>query len=215
MSTEAPQVDLRQRLAGLNWSKQDGLIPAVVQDVHSLRVLMLGYLSEESLAETLRCGDVVFFSRSRQKLWRKGETSGHTLRWRDIRVDCDADTVLVLVEPQGPTCHLGRTSCFPEAPGAFLGALERIIASRRAQAESKSYTSSLFEAGTRRIAQKVGEEGVETALAAVVQDDDTLIDESADLVFHLLVLLQSRGLDLQQVQRRLESRHAARAAPAS
>lgn len=202
----------RTRLATLDWAKQGGLVPAIVQDVQTLRVLMLGYLSPASVEETLRCGDVVFYSRSKQRLWRKGETSGHALRWRDIQVDCDRDSVLILAEPLGPTCHLGTTSCFAEAPGDFIGELEGVIAARRDADAGKSYTRSLFDAGVRRIAQKVGEEGVETALAAVALDDESLIGEAADLVFHLQVLLRARGLDFAAVRRQLADRHSGRAA---
>lgn len=194
-------------LESLDWSKGDGLLPAVVQDADSLQVLMLGYVSAESLQVTLQTGHMTFFSRSRQRLWTKGEQSGNVLAVQSIAVDCDADTLLVQARPAGPTCHTGAESCFPQAPKDFIGQLDQLVATREAQRPAGSYTTSLFDGGIRRIAQKVGEEGVETALAAVVQGDDELLGEASDLVFHLLVLLRARGLGLQDVRTLLESRH--------
>lgn len=194
-------------LESLDWSKGDGLLPGVVQDADSLQVLMLGYVSAESLQVTLQTGHMTFFSRSRQRLWTKGEQSGNVLAVQSIAVDCDADTLLVRARPAGPTCHTGAESCFPQAPKDFIGQLDQLVATREAQRPAGSYTTSLFDGGIRRIAQKVGEEGVETALAAVVQGDDELLGEASDLVFHLLVLLRARGLGLQDVRTLLESRH--------
>ncbi|PKH73075.1 bifunctional phosphoribosyl-AMP cyclohydrolase/phosphoribosyl-ATP diphosphatase [Stenotrophomonas sp. Betaine-02u-21] len=194
-------------LESLDWSKGDGLLPAVVQDADSLQVLMLGYVSAESLQVTLQTGHMTFFSRSRQRLWTKGEQSGNVLAVQSIAVDCDADTLLVRARPAGPICHTGAESCFPQAPKDFIGQLDQLVATREAQRPAGSYTTSLFDGGIRRIAQKVGEEGVETALAAVVQGDDELLGEASDLVFHLLVLLRARGLGLQDVRTLLESRH--------
>ncbi len=191
----------------LAWDKQAGLLPAVVQDAGNGRVLMLGYMDREALAVTLASGRVSFYSRSRQRLWTKGETSGHGLDLVAITADCDRDTLLVQARPQGPTCHLDRPSCFPDAPGNFLAELDALIATRDAERPEGSYTTRLFEAGVRRIAQKVGEEGVETALAAVVQDDEALLGEAADLVYHLGVLLRARGLSVQDVVRVLAARH--------
>lgn len=191
----------------LAWDKQDGLLPAIVQHADDLQVLMLGYVSRESLAETLRLGEVVFFSRSKQRLWRKGESSGHVLRVVRIEADCDADTLLILARPAGPTCHLGRESCFPGAPADFATRLDDLILQRQQSKPEGSYTTKLFDAGTRRIAQKVGEEGVETALAAVAQDADALLGEAADLVFHLQVLLRDRGLGWSEVVETLRRRH--------
>lgn len=191
----------------LAWDKQAGLLPAVVQDAGNGRVLMLGYMDREALALTLASGRVSFYSRSRQRLWTKGETSGHGLDLVAITADCDRDTLLVQARPQGPTCHLDRPSCFPDAPGNFLAELDALIATRDAERPEGSYTTRLFEAGVRRIAQKVGEEGVETALAAVVQDDEALLGEAADLVYHLGVLLRARGLSVQEVIRVLAARH--------
>ena len=191
----------------LDWGKGDGLLPAVVQDATSLRVLMLGYMNPEALAATQASGHVTFYSRSKQRLWKKGETSGHVLELVSVEADCDNDTLLVLARPQGPTCHLQRASCFPAARGAFLSDLDTLVAQRERERPAGSYTTRLFEEGVRRIAQKVGEEGVETALAAVVQDDQALLGESADLLFHLTVLLRARGLSLADAVRVLEQRH--------
>jgi phosphoribosyl-ATP pyrophosphohydrolase/phosphoribosyl-AMP cyclohydrolase len=191
----------------LDWDKQAGLVPAVVQDASTLRVLMLGYMDRAAMQATCETGHVTFYSRSKQRLWTKGESSGHFLDVVSIDVDCDADTLLVLAQPQGPTCHLGRTSCFPEAPGSFLAELDALVAQRERDRPSGSYTTGLFEGGIRRIAQKVGEEGVETALAAVAQDDDALLGEAADLLFHLQVLLRARGRSLDDAVAVLRGRH--------
>jgi phosphoribosyl-ATP pyrophosphohydrolase/phosphoribosyl-AMP cyclohydrolase len=191
----------------LDWAKGDGLLPVIVQDAAKLRVLMLGYMNAEALATTRASGFVTFYSRSKQRLWKKGETSGHVLELASIEADCDNDTLLVLANPQGPTCHLKRASCFSEAPGDFLADLDALIAQRERERPAGSYTTGLFEGGVRRIAQKVGEEGVETALAGVVQDDEALLGESADLLFHLIALLRARGLSLADVVRVLEQRH--------
>ncbi len=194
-------------IRSLDWDKGDGLLPAIVQDAGNLRVLMLGYMNAEALAATRTSGHVTFYSRSKQRLWKKGETSGHVLELVSLQADCDNDTLLVLARPHGPTCHLQRASCFPDAPASFLADLDALVAQRERERPSGSYTTTLFEEGIRRIAQKVGEEGVETALAAVVQDDSALLGESADLVFHLLVLLRARGLSLQDVSSLLQERH--------
>ena len=191
----------------LAWDKQGGLLPAVVQDAASGRVLMLGYMDRAALARTLELGRVTFFSRSRQALWTKGETSGNTLELVSVEADCDGDTLLVQARPQGPTCHLQRASCFPMAPANFLGELDALVATRERERPAGSYSTRLFEAGTRRMAQKVGEEGVETALAGVVQDDAALLGEAADLVYHLVVLLRARGLGWAELAATLEQRH--------
>ena len=198
---------MSDELQSLDWAKGDGLLPAVVQDAGNLRVLMLGYMNAEALAATRSSGRVTFYSRSKQRLWTKGETSGHVLELVSIQADCDNDTLLVLAHPHGPTCHLQRDSCFSDAPASFLSNLDALVAQRETERPSGSYTTKLFEEGIRRIAQKVGEEGVETALAAVAQDDAALLGESADLVFHLLVLLRARGLSLQDVSSLLQQRH--------
>jgi len=191
----------------LAWAKQDGLLPAVVQDAGNGRVLMLGYMDRAALEATLAGGRVTFYSRSKQRLWTKGETSGHTLDLVSIEADCDGDTLLVQARPQGHTCHLDRASCFPAAPANFLADLDALIATRDAERPEGSYTTRLLAGGLRRIAQKVGEEGVETALAAVVEDDEALLGEAADLVYHLGVLLRARGLSLHDAVRVLETRH--------
>ena len=212
----------------LDWEKAGGLLPAIVQDATSLRVLMLGYMDRTALATTRDTGLVTFFSRSKGRLWTKGERSGHVLELVSVQADCDADALLVLAHPRGPTCHLGRTSCFADAPprsvdadlgatagpdapvapaaGAVLARLDALVAERGRQRPEGSYTTRLFEAGVRRIAQKVGEEGVETALAAVAEDDAALLGEAADLAYHLLVLLRARGLGLAELEHRLEAR---------
>jgi len=198
----------RDALAGLDWNKGDGLLPVVVQDADTLRVLMLGYANAEALEQTLASGQMTFYSRSKQRLWTKGESSGNVLAVTALRIDCDNDTLLVSARPAGPTCHTGSESCFPQAPGNFLGKLDAVVREREQARPDGSYTTTLFEQGTRRIAQKVGEEGVETALAGVVQDDAALLGESADLLFHLIVLLRARGLSLDDAVSLLASRHA-------
>lgn len=190
----------------LAWDKQNGLLPTIVQDAVSLRVLMLGYMNREALAATLDTGKVTFYSRSKQRLWMKGESSGHVLALVRIEADCDADTLLVLAHPQGATCHLQRTSCFAEAPGDGLMELDALIARRADARPQGSYTTQLLDSGIHRIAQKVGEEGVETALAAVAQDDTALLGEAADLLYHLTVLLRARGLSLDDARRVLAAR---------
>ncbi len=195
----------------VDWAKMDGLIPTVVQDARSLRVLMLGYSNTESLQATIDSGFVTFFSRSKQRLWKKGETSGHVLRLKSIRLDCDNDTFLVMAEPAGPVCHLGTTTCFgdDDAPSlAVLGDLAVTIHQRRTQPEPGSYTAKLFADGITRIAQKVGEEAVETALAASTKSP-TLAAEAADLLYHLLVLLEASGTDLTDVMKILHDRATA------
>lgn len=194
--------------SALDWDKVGGLMPAIVQDAATLRVLMLGYMDRAALENTLQGGKVTFFSRSKQRLWVKGETSGNHLEVVGIRADCDADTLLVTARPHGPTCHTGSTSCFGNAPGQFLGALDALVEQRERERPEGSYTTTLFDKGVRRIAQKVGEEGVETALAGVVQGDEELLGESADLLFHLIVLLRARGLSLGDAVAVLERRHA-------
>jgi phosphoribosyl-ATP pyrophosphohydrolase/phosphoribosyl-AMP cyclohydrolase len=191
----------------LAWDKQEGLLPAIVQDAGNGRVLMLGYMDRAALASTQASGRVTFFSRSRQRPWTKGETSGHFLQLVSIEADCDGDSLLVQARPQGPTCHLGRASCFAGAPASFLAELDALVAARERDRPEGSYSTRLFEAGVRRIAQKVGEEGVETALAATTGDDAELLDEAADLLFHLIVLLRARGKSLSDLADRLRARH--------
>jgi len=205
--------DVNTDLTRLDWPKGDGLLPAVVQHWLTGEVLMLGYMNAEALAATQASGKVTFWSRSKQRLWMKGESSGHVLALKSIRVDCDADTLLVQADPYGPTCHLGTSSCFggdARPPLGFLAELDALVAERHAERPSGSYTTNLFEGGVRRIAQKVGEEGVESALAAVAQGDEELLGEAADLVFHLTVLLRARGLSLADAVAVLAKRHAER-----
>lgn len=203
-------------LTRLDWDKGGGLLPAIVQHAVDGRVLMLGYMNEAALRRTLADGRVTFFSRSRNQLWTKGETSGHFLHVTHVSADCDRDSILVLAHPDGPTCHNGTPTCFadsrePQASRiAFLATLQSTIAQRIAESPEGSYTARLFASGVGRIAQKVGEEGVETALAAVTRDDPELVGECADLLYHLLVLLKSRNLTLEQVVGELASRHGAR-----
>ncbi|HRN61405.1 MAG TPA: bifunctional phosphoribosyl-AMP cyclohydrolase/phosphoribosyl-ATP diphosphatase HisIE [Luteimonas sp.] len=206
MREQGQAVGAADALQALDWDKGDGLLPAVVQDARTLRVLMLGYMDRAALDATLASRRVTFFSRSKGRLWTKGESSGHFLDLVSVDVDCDGDTLLVLANPQGPTCHLQRESCFPSAPGAALVELSQLVERRAEERPEGSYTTKLFDAGVRRIAQKVGEEGVETALAAVAGDDDALLGEAADLVFHLLVLLRARGLGLEDVEAKLRTR---------
>ena len=201
----------------LAWGSAEGLLPAVIQHAATGTVLMVGYMNRAALRETLTQGRVVFFSRSRQKLWLKGESSGNFLDVVSVTPDCDNDTLLILAEPHGPVCHQGTATCFPDKPPAaaeelaFLAKLESVIAQRIADKPAGSYTARLFAEGRSRIAQKVAEESVEVALAAVVDDDGKLVAEAADLLYHLLLLVKSRGLSLARVVRELESRHANRA----
>ena len=198
------------QIDSLDWDKQNGLLPAIVQDANNRRVLMVGYMNREALAITRSSRRVTFWSRSKERLWTKGETSGHTLDLVRVEADCDRDALLVLATPNGLTCHLERASCFEDAPFDFLAVLDALVEARDRDRPSGSYTTALFEGGTRKIAQKVGEEGVETALAAVTQDDRALLGEAADLVYHLVVLLRSRGLSLSDAVRVLSDRHALR-----
>ena len=196
----------------LDWGKLDGLLPAVVQDAFDGRVLMQAFMNREALLHTLESGQVTFFSRSRQQLWTKGETSGNTLALVAVHGDCDGDCLLVLADPAGPACHRNTETCFDGEedvmPGlAFLARLERVIARRYARRPRGSYTTRLFDAGIKRIAQKVGEEGVETALAAMGGNREELASEAADLIYHLLVLLRAEDLDLADVALVLRQRH--------
>jgi phosphoribosyl-ATP pyrophosphohydrolase/phosphoribosyl-AMP cyclohydrolase len=193
----------------LDWEKTDHLLPVIVQHAVSGEVLMLGYMNQAALAATEQSGKVTFFSRTKQRLWTKGESSGHFLKVVSITPDCDNDTLLILANPIGSTCHLGNSSCFHPASSdwGFLYQLEQLLASRKTASPDSSYTAKLYASGTKRIAQKVGEEGVETALAATVNDRAELTNEAADLIYHLLVLLQDQELDLSTVIGRLRERH--------
>ncbi|MDQ3246785.1 MAG: bifunctional phosphoribosyl-AMP cyclohydrolase/phosphoribosyl-ATP diphosphatase HisIE [Pseudomonadota bacterium] len=204
----------RASARSLAWEKMGGCLPAVVQDHASGRVLMLGYMDEEALAATFESGLATFYSRSKGRLWQKGETSGNRLHVRQIYADCDDDALLLLAEPAGPTCHLGSCSCFEDealvGPG-WLADLAAIVRDKATCAEGSSYTRELLEAGTERIAQKIGEEGVEVALAAVSGDAGRCAEEIADLTYHLAVLMQTMGLQWQDVIGVLRRRHVASA----
>ena len=194
----------------LDWDKGDGLLPAIIQHADDGRVLMLGYMNRESLARTLETGQITFYSRSKQRLWTKGESSGNLLGLIEAKTDCDRDTLLIQARPEGPTCHLGTDTCFgnTHAPAVgFLARLERTIIERAQTGDTKSYTARLLSEGVARCAQKVGEEGVEVALAAVGGQPEKLNSEAADLLYHLLVCLQAAGSDLGQVMAELEARH--------
>lgn len=194
----------------LAWDKMDNLLPAIVQDALSGKVLMQGYMDQDALAKTLETGKVTFFSRSKQRLWTKGETSGNTLDLVSVACDCDQDSLLVLANPNGPTCHTGAESCWFDGntPAfTFLADLERVLAARKDADPKSSYTASLYNKGIKRIAQKVGEEGVETALAATVHDKEELKNETADLLYHLTVLLQASDMSLNDALNVLRERH--------
>lgn len=191
-----------------------GLVPAVIQDADTNQVLMLGYMNQEALEKTQSSGLVTFYSRSKNRLWTKGETSGHTLQLVSLAEDCDNDALLVKVKPNGPTCHTGDTSCFGEDSSSrraaaiqFIARLEEVIHARRANPTEASYTNFLFDKGVNKIAQKVGEEAVETVIDAVAGKHDTMKGEAADLLYHLLVLLAATGMELADVVAVLQERH--------
>lgn len=202
-------IDLTQGLDALTFDEA-GLIPAIVQDVETGRVLMLGYMNREAITKTLESGRVTFFSRSRKTIWEKGESSGNTLQFREMRADCDGDALLIKAAPMGPTCHTGADTCWDEVnedPAAFLKLLEQVIATREESGDTHSYTVKLLQAGAMKIAQKVGEEGVETALEGAAGTEEKLAEETADLFYHVLVLLRSRGISLKHVTDVLRERH--------
>lgn len=191
-----------------DFSKGDGLIPVVIQDAQSLEVLMLGYANQAAWEKTLQEKRVTFYSRSKQRLWTKGEESGHFLELLDWKLDCDQDALLLMVRPAGPTCHTGYRSCFQTNYGRnFIFELERIIASRYQQADPASYVHRLREQGLNKIAQKVGEEGVETVIAALAETEVDVVNEASDLLFHLLVLLREKEISLERIALNLEERH--------
>ncbi len=193
----------------LDFKKGQGLIPAVIQDKDSMQILMLGYMNEKAYEKTRETGRVTFFSRSKQRLWTKGETSGHHLLVESIKEDCDADTLLIKVKPLGPTCHLGTISCFDEDPPGigFAGKLQKIIKDRKQNPKSGSYTSELFDAGVEKIAQKVGEEAVEVVIEALSGENENLRQESADLLYHLFVLWEQHDISFSDILDTLQSRH--------
>ena len=197
-------------ISKIDFSKGGGLVPAIVQDAQTLQVLMLGYMNADALAKTQDTELVTFYSRSRKTLWTKGETSGNTLSLVSIDVDCDNDTLLIKARPAGPTCHEGTVSCFGNDGASdigFLGYLEALIYARKSADANSSYTAKLLQGPLRRAAQKVGEEGVETALAAVAETNDKLTSEAADLIYHLIVLLAAKDVKLSSVTDELQSRH--------
>ncbi len=209
MSAEAVLEALEERI---DWEKVGGLVPAIVQDYQSSQVLMMGYMNPEALSKTQQTGQVTFFSRSKQRLWTKGETSGNVLELKNISLDCDNDTLLIKVNPVGPTCHTGTTTCWDadkqdESQMVWLHQLEQLLGERKNADPESSYTASLYARGTKRISQKVGEEGVEVALAATSGDKAEVVSESADLIYHLLVLLQDQGLSMNDVINKLKERH--------
>jgi phosphoribosyl-ATP pyrophosphohydrolase/phosphoribosyl-AMP cyclohydrolase len=195
----------------INFKKnKDGLVPAVIQDINTSKVLMLGYMNKEALDRTLSTGKVTFFSRTKQRLWTKGEQSGNFLKFESVKTDCDSDALLVKAAPTGAVCHKGSDTCWEEENKVgygFLSQLEAIISERREANSDKSYVASLFRKGINAIAQKVGEEAVETVIESKDDDDRKFLDESADLLFHLIILLQARGYSLNAVAEVLASRH--------
>jgi len=215
-SNQGNNMSEQDLINSIDWKKGKGLIPAVIQDVTTKRVLMLGYMNQEALQITQETNKVTFYSRVKKRLWQKGETSGHNLDVISMVLDCDQDTLLVSVKPNGPVCHNGTETCFASEVGSvtkavdysFLGELEQIIIDRKNQPTDYSYTSRLFTDGVSRVAQKVGEEAVETVIAAMGENDTMLISEAADLVYHLLVLLVEKDVALKDVVDELESRRS-------
>lgn len=193
-------------LQNLDWNKGNGLIPAIVQDANTHAVLMLAYMNASALQKTIESKLVTFYSRSKNRLWTKGETSGNHLKLVDIFVDCDQDSLLITVDPTGPACHNGTTSCFDAAPKPVISELEMLLVERERTRPAGSYTANLFNEGIKRMAQKVGEEGVEVALAAVTHDNNELCEEIADLIFHVLVLLTAKHLSFNAVLSILKNR---------
>lgn len=193
----------------VNFSKSDGLVPAIIQDAKTDTVLMLAYMNQDALEKTLTEKVVTFYSRSKQRLWTKGETSGNFLHLVELKLDCDQDTLLLRVNPQGPACHTGSDTCFNEInqQSSFLYHLERIIQGRKTNPDEKSYTSRLFQKGINKVAQKVGEEAVELVIEAKDDNEELFLNEAADLMYHYLVLLTAKGYTLSDVVKVLEGRH--------
>jgi phosphoribosyl-ATP pyrophosphohydrolase/phosphoribosyl-AMP cyclohydrolase len=192
----------------IDFNKTDGLIPVIIQDEHTLEVLMLGYMNREAYDKTVAENIVTFFSRSKNRLWTKGETSNNFLHVKDIKIDCDNDTLLIKVKADGPTCHTGNRSCFnTDYNQNFILQLEQIIADRYENPQEGSYVNKLHRKGLNKIAQKVGEEAVETVIAALAETETDLINEASDLVFHLLMLLREKELTLETIAKNLEERH--------
>ncbi|MBQ3781679.1 MAG: bifunctional phosphoribosyl-AMP cyclohydrolase/phosphoribosyl-ATP diphosphatase HisIE [Bacteroidaceae bacterium] len=194
----------------IDFQKMNGLVPAIIQDARTLKVLMLGFMNEEAYQKTVETGLVTFYSRTRQTLWTKGETSGNTLKVKEILCDCDSDTLLIKAIPAGPVCHTGADTCWDEKndnPIMFLDELQRFIEKRHEEMPEGSYTTSLFRDGCHRMAQKVGEEALEAVIEAVAGNDERLIYEASDMLYHLIVLLTSKGLSIDDLARELQERH--------
>ena len=194
----------------IDFQKMNGLVPAIIQDARTLKVLMLGFMNEEAYQKTVETGLVTFYSRTRQTLWTKGETSGNTLKVKEILCDCDSDTLLIKAIPAGPVCHTGADTCWDEKndnPIMFLDELQRFIEKRHEKMPEGSYTTSLFRDGCHRMAQKVGEEALEAVIEAVAGNDERLIYEASDMLYHLIVLLTSKGLSIDDLARELQERH--------
>ncbi len=201
-----------KNISQIDFKKSNGLVPAIIQDNETQTVLMLGYMNEEAITKTLELGKVTFFSRSKNRLWTKGEESGNFLNLVSVSVDCDGDTLLIKASPVGPVCHTGSDTCFDEINTKseihFLRYLQDFIDQRKEEMPEGSYTTSLFKDGTRKIAQKVGEEAVETIIGAMANDDENFIYESADLVYHLIVLLTHKGFRIEDIASELKRRHS-------
>lgn len=194
----------------LDFDKMDGLVPAIIQDSRTLKVLMLGFMNKEAYEKTVETGKVTFWSRTKQRLWTKGETSGNTLTVVDIKADCDNDTLLIKAIPAGPVCHTGSDTCWDEKnqnPIMFLSELQRFIEKRHEEMPEGSYTTSLFKSGCGRMAQKVGEEAIESVIEAMGNNNERLIYEASDMVYHLIVLLTSKGLKIEDLAQELQKRH--------
>ncbi|UOB17413.1 bifunctional phosphoribosyl-AMP cyclohydrolase/phosphoribosyl-ATP diphosphatase HisIE [Abyssalbus ytuae] len=194
----------------IDFTKNNGLVPAIIQDIDTRKVLMLGYMNEEAYRQTIETKKVTFFSRTKNRLWTKGEESGNYLNLVDVKNDCDNDTLLVRVHPAGPTCHKGTDTCWGEQnifSYGFLSKLEEVIKDRKENRSEKSYVSSLFKSGINKIAQKVGEEAVETVIEAKDNNDELFLNECADLLFHYLILLQAKGFKLEDIASVLRKRH--------
>lgn len=193
----------------LDFEKGDGLIPAIITDYITKEVLMLGYMNKASLEETINSGQVTFFSRSKKRLWKKGETSGNFLSLKSVSTDCDNDTLLIQAVPAGPVCHTGSYTCFNASlnNSGFLNILEDVIKSRKSEMPEKSYTTELFRSGENRIIQKVGEEAIETVIAAKNNDRNEIINETSDLIFHLMVMLADKDISLNEITTNLRNRH--------
>jgi len=194
----------------LDFNKMNGLVPAIIQDAETAKVLMLGYMNQEAYDKTIKTGLVTFYSRTRQRLWTKGEESGNFLDVVSIKEDCDQDTLLIQVHPRGPVCHTGTDTCWGEAnsePVMFLKELQQFIQKRHEEMPEGSYTTSLFQSGINKMAQKVGEEAVETIIEATNGTNERLIYEGSDLLYHLIVMLTAKGLSIEDLARELEERH--------